>query len=80
MSWKLFQDAAGDTSFTRVMGAVIICFNLGLLGISVIMKDGKLPNLMEASTIVSLIGAALTGKVVQRPFEKPKKKEDQNGS
>lgn len=77
---KLFQDVNGDTSFIRVMGAIIIFFNLILLGISVILKNGTLPTAWEASTIVSLIGAALTGKVIQRPFEKPKHKENDNGS
>ncbi|MGE4486381.1 MAG: hypothetical protein AB7C95_00975 [Synergistaceae bacterium] len=75
MAWQMFQDSNGDTSFTRITAFTIVVFNLLLLAVNVIMNDGKLPTIWEASTIISLIGTALTGKVVQRPFEKPKEKE-----
>ncbi len=75
MAWQIFQESNGDTSFTRIMAFTIVVANLLLLAINVIMNEGKLPTVWEASTIISLIGTALTGKVVQKPFEKPKEKE-----
>lgn len=66
---EIFSDAQGVLSFTRVMGATIIAWCLLNYLISTII-NGELPAWDQASPLVTLVGIALTGKALQKPFEK----------
>lgn len=66
---RVFHDVNGHWSFTRVWSGVIIAWSLFMISV-MYFKGGKMPDLSEAATPLSLIASALAGKVIQRPFEK----------